>query len=134
MSARTARNGVIAIALCIAVKVTASDGLDPSRLLRPLTEEWTSYSGDYSGKRYSGLAQINQSNVKSLTLAWVGKMTGAPASAVPGQAGGRGGGFGPGAAVSTNLTIGGEGTGDVVVAGGLSIKGSILMVNGVLYV
>ena len=28
------------------------------------------YNGDYSGRRYSPLTQVNQSNVKSLTLAW----------------------------------------------------------------
>jgi alcohol dehydrogenase (cytochrome c) len=32
--------------------------------------EWTSYYGDYSGRRFSQLAQINTSNVASLTLAW----------------------------------------------------------------
>lgn len=31
---------------------------------------WPTYNGDLSGRRYSGLQQINQSNVKSLTLAW----------------------------------------------------------------
>ncbi|MGH9448730.1 MAG: PQQ-binding-like beta-propeller repeat protein, partial [Terriglobia bacterium] len=31
---------------------------------------WPSYNGDYTGRRYSTLTQINQSNVKSLTLAW----------------------------------------------------------------
>ena len=34
------------------------------RLLKPLADSWPSYSGDYSGRRYSALTQINQSNVK----------------------------------------------------------------------
>ncbi|HKB10191.1 MAG TPA: acido-empty-quinoprotein group A, partial [Vicinamibacterales bacterium] len=99
------------------------------KLLKPLGEEWTSYSGDYSGRRFSTLTQINQSNVKNLSLAWVHKVSGAPA--VTGSVGRRGGGGGS-AAVDT--IIGGEGSGDVVVADALSIKGSILEVNGVLYV
>src|SRR5207344_2124031 len=40
------------------------EGLDPAELLRPLSESWPTYSGDYSGRRYSALTQINQSNVK----------------------------------------------------------------------
>jgi alcohol dehydrogenase (cytochrome c) len=31
---------------------------------------WLSYSGSYSGQRYSALSQINRSNVKSLQLKW----------------------------------------------------------------
>ena len=34
-------------------------------------QSWPTYNGDYSGRRYSSLAQINQSNVGSLSLAWV---------------------------------------------------------------
>ena len=33
--------------------------LAPADLLKPLGEAWTSYSGDYTGKRYSSLAQVN---------------------------------------------------------------------------
>ena len=35
---------------------------------------WPSYNGDTSGRRYSPLAQINQKNVGSLTLAWMAPM------------------------------------------------------------
>jgi alcohol dehydrogenase (cytochrome c) len=48
----------------------ASQGLDPGALLRPSTDTWPTYNGDYSGRRYSTLAQINKDNVHSLTLAW----------------------------------------------------------------
>ena len=34
-------------------------------------QDWPTYNGDYSGRRYSPLAQINQSNIDSLSLAWV---------------------------------------------------------------
>jgi len=131
--AETAKNAkafvVFAVVISGALPVLrAQGGLDPAKLLKPLAEDWTSYSGDYSGKRYSGLTQINQSNVKNLTLAWVSRLPGAPNAG-----GGRGrGAAGSGAAPTT--TIGGEGTGDVVVADALSVKGSILAVNGVLYV
>jgi acido-empty-quinoprotein group A len=33
--------------------------------------DWPTFNGDYSGARHSRLAQINQSNIKHLTLAWV---------------------------------------------------------------
>jgi len=117
--------------IAAALLVAAGDGLDPAKLLKPLGEEWTSYSGDYSGKRYSTIAQINQSNVKSLSLAWVRRLSGAPS--LTGGGGGRRGGGGFGAPVAETI-IGGEGSGDVVVADALSVKGSILEVNGVLYV
>src|SRR5262245_62824023 len=81
----------------------AGDGLDPSKLLKPLGEEWTSYSGDYSGKRYSSLTQINQSNVRNLTLAWMKKLSGPPSLT---GGGGRRGGGGFGAPASETM-IGG---------------------------
>ena len=112
----------------------ASAGLDPSALLKPLAENWTSYSGDYSGRRYSALTQINQSNVKNLTLAWVSKLPGAPGGGGRGGRGAPGAGSGRAGGPASTLTIGGEGTGDVVVGDALSVKGSILAVNGVLYV
>ena len=81
--------------------------LDPASLLKPLGDSWPSYSGDYSGKRYSSLTQINQSNVKHLTLAWAGRVTPGP--------GGR-------------TIVGGEGdaqTGTGGFGGGSSIRASI---------
>jgi len=40
-------------------------------LLQPVRENWTSYNGDYTGRRYSGLNQITGSNVHELRPAWV---------------------------------------------------------------
>ncbi|HEX4231895.1 MAG TPA: acido-empty-quinoprotein group A [Bryobacteraceae bacterium] len=55
----------------LALAVTlAAQGLDPGALLKPPTDNWPTYNGDYSGRRYSTLAQINEQNVNSLTLAW----------------------------------------------------------------
>jgi alcohol dehydrogenase (cytochrome c) len=46
-------------------------GVNPEDLLKQLYGEWPTYNGDYSGRRYSGLAQINKDNVQRLTLAWI---------------------------------------------------------------
>jgi alcohol dehydrogenase (cytochrome c) len=46
-----------------------AQGLDLSAIVHP-QGNWTSYNGDYSGRRFSPLSQINTSNVSSLTLAW----------------------------------------------------------------
>jgi alcohol dehydrogenase (cytochrome c) len=73
---------------------TAAQGVDAAMLLKPLGDSWPTYSGDYSGRRYSTLTQLNQSNVKNLTLAWVSRV------ATNSGNGGRGGA----------TIIGGEGT------------------------
>ena len=36
----------------------------------PPTESWPTYNGDYSGRRYSELTQINEATVKDLALKW----------------------------------------------------------------
>jgi alcohol dehydrogenase (cytochrome c) len=112
-------------ALAGLVSTAASPGLDPSQILKPLGEAWPTYSGDYTGRRYSSLTQINQSNVTTLTLAWVARLTGGP--------GGGGGGRGN-AGGAAPVTIGGEGSGDVVVGDAMTVKGAILQVDGILYV
>ena len=104
-------------------------GLDPAQLLKPLGDQWPSYSGDYTGRRYSALAQINQSNITRVTLAWASRLTaGADAGGSNRVAGGSNRAGGP------TVTIGGEGTGEVVVAGATTVKGAVLEVEGVLYV
>ena len=44
---------------------------EPTPVPERLGESWPTYNGDYSGRRYSELDQINTSNVASLGLAWV---------------------------------------------------------------
>jgi alcohol dehydrogenase (cytochrome c) len=95
-------------------------GVDPADLRKPLKESWPTYSGDYTGKRYSVLDQINQSNVKHLTLAWMAHVT-------PGNGQGGGRNFG-----RARVIVGGEGPGDLNVGGG-TIKASALEVDGILY-
>jgi acido-empty-quinoprotein group A len=60
---------LFALTMC-ASSVTAQ-GLDPTALLKPATDTWPTYNGDYSGRRFSPLDQVNAGNVRSLTLAWI---------------------------------------------------------------
>jgi alcohol dehydrogenase (cytochrome c) len=39
-------------------------------LAQPVGSNWTSYNGDYTGRRYSSLQEINPSNVARLRAAW----------------------------------------------------------------
>src|ERR1700733_8433754 len=77
------------IGLCLlSLHCLAADGLDPSAILHPPAGTWPTYNGDYSGKRYSPLAQINQSNVGQLTLAWVAQMKSVAIKSTPLQVNG----------------------------------------------
>src|SRR5438309_7192373 len=62
---------LLLFAVGLHVPLVAAQGLDPAALLRPATDTWPSYNGDYSGRRFSTLDQINAGNVGSLTLAWI---------------------------------------------------------------
>ena len=62
---------VVVLAIGVAVSAQGSVGLDPAKLLKPGTDTWPTYNGDYSGRRYSPLAQITAANVKALSLAWI---------------------------------------------------------------
>ena len=110
-----------------AALVAQTAGVAPEILLQPLRDGWPTYNGDYTGRRYSALDQINKSNVKNLTLAWATRL-----NAGMGNAGGRGG-FGRGGGRGASVIVGGEGPGDIQAGGG-SIKASALEVNGILYI
>ena len=58
------------VLFCLFTASLFGQGLHDASLLRPPTKSWPSYNGDYSGRRFSTLAQINQGNIRSLTLAW----------------------------------------------------------------
>ena len=52
--------------------VTAdTDVSDKDLLMQPTSANWTSYNGDYTGRRYSSLHDINVANVAKLRAAWV---------------------------------------------------------------
>ena len=52
--------------LAICGAAACAQELDPAKLLQPPTDTWPSYNGDYSGRRFSPLSQIDASNVRSL--------------------------------------------------------------------
>jgi len=52
--------------------VRAQADVQPRDLLaEPVGADWTSYNGDYTGRRFSSLRQINTANVARLRAAWV---------------------------------------------------------------
>jgi alcohol dehydrogenase (cytochrome c) len=99
-------------------------GVSPADLLKPLTDSWPTYNGDYSGKRYSALTQVNKDNVQRLTLAWMTRVTPGVPETKPGDD--------EGPRAKAKVIVGGEGPGDIS-SGGATIKASVLEVNGTLY-
>src|SRR5580704_18618445 len=95
--------------------------LDPADSLKPLHDQWTSYSGDLTGKRFSDLKLVNKDTVKNLSLQWVstGITTGCgPTGTAPatdagggGGRGGSGGRGGGGGGAPAPIIVGGLGTG-----------------------
>ena len=108
--------GLVVMATAPLHAAEPTQGLHPSAILKPAPDSWPTYSGDYSGKRYSSLDQINQSNVKQLTLAWTTRVTAG--------AGDRG---------PHPVHIGGVGEGKLFASLVANIRASILQVNGILY-
>lgn len=65
---------ILACSLAQAQKETSPGfaGVSAEDLLaRPVGENWTSYNGDYTGRRYSRLKEINSQNVQKLRASWV---------------------------------------------------------------
>ncbi len=50
---------------------TVGNVSDQDLLAQPVGENWTSYNGDYTGRRYSSLNQITAANAHELRAAWV---------------------------------------------------------------
>ncbi len=48
-----------------------TDVSDKDLLAQPVGASWTSYNGDYTGRRYSALHEINTANVAKLRASWV---------------------------------------------------------------
>src|SRR5579883_354878 len=101
----------LASVLLFALLARAQAPLDPALLLKPPVDAWPTYHGDYSGRHYSTLMQINASNVKALSLAWVYRANLSRKDAM----------------------VGGEGPETPLVAPEAQFKSIPLMVNGVLY-
>ena len=79
------RGGVFSLGLMAlaAVSLVGQGGLPAASLLSPSPDTWPMYNGDYSGRRYSALADITTANVKALSLAWIYQTTGAGIKATP---------------------------------------------------
>jgi alcohol dehydrogenase (cytochrome c) len=52
--------------ISVAIDVRSED-----LLVQPSASNWTSYNGDYSGRRYSGLSEINANTIGGLRAEWV---------------------------------------------------------------
>src|SRR3954454_3660258 len=100
-----------AVALCLGLwsagPLGQSRGVDDALLLKPLADNWPTYSGDYTGRRFSSLAQINRNTVKNLTLSWVARLNGT-VNGTPGGAG--------------QTILGGVGTGEYT---NINVKGFV---------
>jgi alcohol dehydrogenase (cytochrome c) len=54
----------------LGLALAVAQSVDPALLLKPPTDSWPTYHGDYSGRRHSSLSQITPANVHQMTLAW----------------------------------------------------------------
>jgi alcohol dehydrogenase (cytochrome c) len=98
---------VIIGGLTAGLHVVAADRVEP----RP-GDAWPTYYGDYSGRRYSPLRQIDLSNVRNLALAWVYRVNMSTARAI----------------------VGGEGSRvEPLDEDAFALKSTPLMIDGVLY-
>src|SRR5256885_1069761 len=114
---------LLLIPFCLPRGSLAGQALDPVLLTKPATDSWPTYAGDYSQRRYSTLAQIDTTNVRHLSLAWVSRLT-------AGAGGGEGGFFGPPATVpSTGGVAGNPGAIPGSTSGAPRLAGSTLAVD-----
>jgi alcohol dehydrogenase (cytochrome c) len=105
---------VAVIAVTVVVTGRQGSGLRPAQILKPSPDSWPTFHGDYTGRHYSTLNQINVNNVKNLSLAWIGRLNTAVQEGFVG-------GYGP----------------DPAAGGGFAnanIKATPLLVDGMLYV
>lgn len=71
------KNMLVAVSLLLypALLMGQGSGLTNEDLLKPLKDSWPTYNGDYTGRRYSALTQVNRTTVKQLTLGWMSHLT-----------------------------------------------------------
>lgn len=69
--------------MLLLLPVLSAQDLDPSTLSKSLSATWPTYNGDYSGRRFSNLSQINAGNVKNLRLVWTFDSGNLPIKATP---------------------------------------------------
>ena len=61
-----------------------SQKLPPDAITHPKPDSWPTFHGDYSGRHYSPLKEIDAGNVHNLTLAWVNQINMSPGGPAPG--------------------------------------------------
>jgi alcohol dehydrogenase (cytochrome c) len=81
MKRHTAILILFVLVICAGMQLVAQQAASPARsalrvtaedlLARPVGDNWTSYNGDYTGRRFSGLQEITRANVAQLRAAWV---------------------------------------------------------------
>jgi acido-empty-quinoprotein group A len=49
---------------------------NPANFPKQLADSWPTYNGDYSGRRFSSLKEINSENVHQLALSWASRFSG----------------------------------------------------------
>ena len=87
---RAAIAGAASLVMAIAGGPAGANTLDPAVLGTPPTTMWPTFQGDYSGRRFSTLKQIDAANVAGLQIAWtsrfndVGSQRGAPNPVIKG--------------------------------------------------
>src|ERR1700677_1806501 len=119
------RTFLLVISLVCMAGIAPAQGLDPATLTKPATDSWPTYSGDYSGRRFCSLTEINPAMWENPGLAGGSDLT-------PGMsATGRFSRPGPG---NPPTIVGGEIDEAVPVRGAGHISGAVLQVNGILYV
>ncbi len=69
-------------ALSTSVALLAQGRLDPALLLKPATDTWPTFNGDYSGRRFSTLTKIDTTTVRQLNLAWMFRVSGTGLGAI----------------------------------------------------
>ncbi len=74
---------LLVLAVGLQARPARAQGLDAAALLKPATDTWPTYNGDYSGARYSTLDQIHAKNINSLTLAWAFRTHGSVLKSTP---------------------------------------------------
>jgi alcohol dehydrogenase (cytochrome c) len=65
--------GILTLAYGQEVKPAASgiNVQESDLLVEPPSANWISYNGDYSGRRYSSVSEVNTRNVQTLRAQWV---------------------------------------------------------------
>lgn len=69
------RLAVLALFAALPGRLSIAQLLNPQSIGQPPTTSWPTYNGDYTGRRFSTLRQINSSTIHSLALAWMYRIT-----------------------------------------------------------